>query len=57
MKYLITFSTLFAALIGFNVFLAVRDTKLFKAYDACQQFTYHPDCPPSWKTKPAFSHR
>jgi hypothetical protein len=57
MKYFITFSTLFIALIGFNVFLAVRDTQLFKAYDACKQFTHHPDCPNSWKTKPAFSHR
>ncbi len=57
MKYAITFTALFFAMAGCNVYLAVRDTKLFKAYDACKAYTYHPDCPESWKTKPAFSHR
>lgn len=28
-----------------NVFLIQRDQKMFKAYDACTQFTHHPDCP------------
>jgi len=55
MKYFITFSTLFVGLIGFNVFLAARDTQLFKTYDACQ--AQQPSCPDSWKTKPAFSRR
>jgi hypothetical protein len=47
----------FLFIVGFNVMLAQRDAKLFKAYDACKQFTHHPDCPNSWKTKPEFSHR
>jgi len=34
-----------------------RDKQLLKQYDACLQSTQHPDCPDSWKTKPAFSHR
>lgn len=29
----------------YNVFLIQRDTQLFNAYDACTQFTHHPDCP------------
>ena len=33
-----------------------RDKQLMKQYDACLQFTHHPDCPDSWKTKPAFAH-
>jgi hypothetical protein len=33
------------AIFGWNIFLIQRDQKLFKAYDACTQFTYHPDCP------------
>lgn len=32
-------------IIGWNIFLIQRDTKLFNAYDACTQFTHHPDCP------------
>jgi hypothetical protein len=55
MKYLVTFSTAFAVIIGFNVFLAMRDAQLNKAYDACM--AQQPSCPDSWKTKPAFSHR
>jgi hypothetical protein len=34
-----------------------RDKQLLKQYDACVQSTQHSDCPDSWKTKPAFSHR
>ena len=56
-KYVITFSVLFSCMIGFNVFLAIRDNQLLKAYDACMIRTSHPDCPTSWKTKPAFAHR
>jgi hypothetical protein len=47
----------FFFILGFNILLARRDAKLFKAYDACLQSTNHPNCPDSWKTKPAFSHR
>lgn len=36
----------FVAILGYNAFLIKRDHQLFKAYDACQQFTHHPDCPP-----------
>jgi hypothetical protein len=49
---------IFLAFIGilmYNGMLIQRDKQLFKAYDACQQFTHHPDCPDSWKAKPAFS--
>lgn len=51
---------IFLAFIGilmWNGMLIQRDRQLMKAYDACQQFTHHPDCPDSWKTKPAFSRR
>jgi hypothetical protein len=34
-----------ATIVGWNIFLVQRDQKLFRAYDACTQFTYHPDCP------------
>jgi hypothetical protein len=40
----------FIAILGYNAFLAKRDTQLMKAHDACIQFTHHPDCPKSWKT-------
>ncbi len=55
MKYAITFTAVFFTMAGCNFYLAARDTQLFKAYDACKAFTHHPDCPESWKTKPAFS--
>ena len=45
------------AMLGYISFLGKRDDQLLNQYDACQQFTHHPDCPDSWKTKPAFSHR
>jgi hypothetical protein len=32
-------------LVSYNVWLAQRDQKMFKAYDACTHFTHHPDCP------------
>lgn len=35
----------FIAILGWNAFLIQRDQQLFKAYDACTQFTHHPDCP------------
>jgi hypothetical protein len=47
----------FIAVLGYTIFLGQRDKQLLKQYDACLQFTHHPDCPDSWKTKPAFSHR
>lgn len=28
-----------------NVLIIQRDKQLFKAYDACTQFSHHPDCP------------
>lgn len=43
MKYFIGFGLF--AMVGWNVFLIQRDQSLFKSYDACTQFTYHPDCP------------
>lgn len=55
MKYIVAFTSVFALMIGYNVFLAQRDTQLNRVYDVCKQFTHHPDCPDSWKTKPAFS--
>lgn len=54
-KYISAIVSGVAFILLFNVALAMRDARLFKAYDACQQFTYHPDCPESWRTKPAFS--
>jgi hypothetical protein len=45
------------AMIGYITFLGKRDGDMMKAYDACLQYTHHPDCPDSWKTKPAFAHR
>ena len=45
------------AMLGWNVFLAQRDRQLFKAYDACMQYTFHPDCPDSWKANFASHHR
>jgi hypothetical protein len=47
----------FLFILGYNILLARRDTQLIKAYDACQVSTDHPDCPDSWKAKPAFSRR
>jgi len=49
-KYIVTFTLLFAAMLGWNAFLIVRDNKLFAAYDAkqkqyCEQLkVWHPDC-------------
>jgi hypothetical protein len=40
----------FIAILGYNAFLAKRDTQLMKAHDACIQYKHHPDCPKSWKT-------
>ena len=35
-------------MIGYNVWLAQRDEKLFEAYSVshpvCAQYTFHPDC-------------
>ena len=45
------------AVLAYSVFINKRDKQLLKQYDACIQSTQHPDCPDSWKTKPAFSHR
>jgi hypothetical protein len=45
------------AILMWNGMLIKRDQQMFKAYDACLQFTHHPDCPDAWKTKPAFSRR
>lgn len=33
------------SILVWNSFLIHRDQQLFKAYDACTQFTFHPDCP------------
>jgi len=51
-KYVAAFVLGFAAILGWNAFLIVRDAKLFKAYyhqkaqqEYCAAFTYHPDCP------------
>jgi hypothetical protein len=44
-KYVIAIVSGFALILIWNAFLIVRDTKLLKAYDACTQFTHHPDCP------------
>jgi hypothetical protein len=48
---------LILAILMWNGMMIKRDQQMLKAYDACLQFTHHPDCPDSWKTKPAFSHR
>lgn len=51
---------IFLAFIGilmWNAFLIKRDVQLFKAHDACAQFTHHPDCPKSWKTVSESSRR
>lgn len=45
MKLYLSATIALAFFVGWNVFLIQRDSKLFKAYDACTQFTYHPDCP------------
>lgn len=47
----------FVAILCYTSFLSQRDHQLLKAYDACLKYTHHPDCPNSWKTKPAFAHR
>lgn len=47
----------FIAILCYTAFLGKRDKEMLKAYDACTQYTHHPDCPDSWKTKPAFAHR
>jgi hypothetical protein len=33
------------AILMWNGLIIKRDQELFKAYDACTQFTHHPDCP------------
>ena len=33
------------AILMWNGFLIKRDDAMYKAYDACNHFTYHPDCP------------
>ena len=33
------------AILIWNGMMIKRDQELFKAYDACAHFTYHPDCP------------
>ena len=51
-KYIITFVLMFAAVLGWNAFLIVRDNKMFDAYygktqhqQYCEQLkTWHPDC-------------
>ena len=43
-KYTASAVMVLAFLIGYNMFLIQRDNKLFKAYDACQQFTHRPGC-------------
>jgi hypothetical protein len=45
-------SYIFLAFIGilmWNGMLIKRDAELFKAHDACVQFTHHPDCPQKTK--------
>ena len=44
-KYIAAIILSLAAIFVWNGFLIQRDSELFKAYDACVQFTYHPDCP------------
>lgn len=45
MKYFAIYLLAFLGIIGYNVFLAHRDIKLFDKYDqVCAQFTHHPDC-------------
>jgi len=34
-----------AFILGWNVFLIHRDSEMFRAYDACASYTFHPDCP------------
>ena len=52
-KYIATFTLLFAAMMGWQAFLIVRDNKMFDAYygnltpkeQFCkQQAGWHPDC-------------
>jgi hypothetical protein len=33
------------AILMWNGLIIKRDQELFKAYNACTQFTHHPDCP------------
>lgn len=35
----------FLGILIWNGLMIKRDQELFKAYDACTQFTHHPDCP------------
>jgi hypothetical protein len=44
-KYISVLICGLAFILLWNAFLIHRDAKLFKAYDACTQFTHHPDCP------------
>jgi hypothetical protein len=49
-KYIATFVLLMFAMIGWNAFLIVRDSKLYNTYESkqqqyCQQLkVWHPDC-------------
>jgi hypothetical protein len=43
-RYIAAFALMFAAMLGWNAFLIVRDAEMFKSYEACKQFTHHPDC-------------
>ena len=44
----------FIAVLAYTTIIGKRDKELLKQYDACLQSTQHPDCPDTWKTKPAF---
>jgi len=44
MKYTLFFITGISFIISVNVWAAKRDQELFRMYDACSQFTFHPDC-------------
>lgn len=45
LKYIASAFAALAFIIGYNVLLIQRDRQLYKAYEACSQFTHHPDCP------------
>ena len=44
----------FIAILAYTTIIGKRDKELLKAYDACLQNTQQPNCPDSWKNKPAF---
>jgi len=47
-RYLLVGTISLGFIIGYNIWLAQRDDKLFKAYSAshpvCSEYTFHPDC-------------